>query len=153
MVIILVGKTFNFQTDHHSLHSLLHQTIQTHKQQQWLCKLLGYDFDIEYKRGSLNGPNDSLSRVNVASYSALFANSGPQRALWEALRRDYAVHPETEQLITAVNDEPGQYPNFWFQDGILLLKGRVWIPASSALQPLLLMEFHATPTGGHTGIN
>lgn len=77
------------------------------KQQQWLCKLLAYDFNIKYKPGNLNGLADALSRVNVASYSTLFTNTSPQLALWEALRRDYAAHSETEQLVKAVNDEPG----------------------------------------------
>ena len=39
------------------------------------------------------------------------------------------------------------------RDGLLLFKGRIWIPANSALQPIIIAEFHSTPTGGHAGIH
>lgn len=35
---------------------------------------------------------------------------------------------------------------------MLLFKGRIWIPSNSALQPIIVTEFHYTPTSGHTGV-
>lgn len=51
-----------------------------------------------------------------------------------------------------MTDDPGAHPNFIVRNGVLLFNGKVWIPANSVLQPLLLAEFHTTPTGGHAGI-
>lgn len=148
----LLGRRFTVQTDHRSLRALLHQTIQTPEQQKWLYKLVGYDFDIEYKPGVLNGPADALSRMNRVSCNSLFTELRSQPVLWEAIRAAYAAHPDTLKLLSEVRDDPGQHTNFTIRHGVLFFKGRVWIPENSALQPLLLAEFHNTPTGGHAGV-
>ncbi|KAA8525965.1 hypothetical protein F0562_007935 [Nyssa sinensis] len=58
----LLGKPFTVRTDHQSLKYLLEQRITTPAQSRWIPKLLGYDYIIEYKRGSENQAADSLSR-------------------------------------------------------------------------------------------
>ena len=121
----LLGRRFSIQTNHWSLRSLLHQTIQTPKQQRWLCKLVGYDFDIEYKPGVFNGPTDALSRMNRVTYSALFSKWHPQPVLWDAIRQAYEKDTDTMSLIESISKEPGSHRNFVIWDGLLLFKGRV----------------------------
>ncbi|XP_061358911.1 uncharacterized protein LOC133303071 [Gastrolobium bilobum] len=58
----LLGAHFTIRTNHRSIKELLGQTIQTTEQQKYLCKLLGYSFNIEYKPGPLNVVADGLSR-------------------------------------------------------------------------------------------
>lgn len=58
----LLGQSFVVRTDHRSLKYLGDQTIVTEAQQKWLVKLVGYDFTIEYKKGSENSIVDALSR-------------------------------------------------------------------------------------------
>jgi hypothetical protein len=41
----------------------LEQRITTPAQARWLSKILGYDYVIEYKKGTENQGVDSLSRV------------------------------------------------------------------------------------------
>lgn len=41
------------------------QVIQTPEQQYYLAKLLGYDYEIQYKAGSSNIVADSLSRIDT----------------------------------------------------------------------------------------
>jgi hypothetical protein len=59
----LLGKPFTVRTDQRSLKYLLEQRITTPAQTRWLPKILGYDYVIEYKKGSENQGADSLSRV------------------------------------------------------------------------------------------
>lgn len=47
-----------------SLSHLLKQWITIPDQQNWLTKLLEYDFEIIYKVGTLNGVVDVLSRIH-----------------------------------------------------------------------------------------
>jgi len=56
----LLGHHFIVWTDHKSLKEMQIQDIQTPKQQAWLPKLLGYDFNIEYKKGIQNQVVDEL---------------------------------------------------------------------------------------------
>lgn len=113
---------------------------------------MGYDFDIEYKPGIFNGPADTLSQINRVSCNTLFSESHPQLVLWDTVRWSYNNHHDTLTLIESITKDPGQYPNFALQEGLLLFKGRIWISANSALQPLLIAEFHLTPMGGHAGV-
>ena len=62
----LLGHHFIIRTDHRSLKEMQIQVIQAPKQQAWLSKLLGFDFTIEYKKGSDNQAADSLSREFMA---------------------------------------------------------------------------------------
>lgn len=47
----LVGKPFIINIDQQSLKFLLEQKFGTHALQNWLTKLLGYVFVVEYKNG------------------------------------------------------------------------------------------------------
>jgi len=58
----LLGKKFLVTINHKSLKQLLQQKVITRSQQNWMAKLLGYNFNIVYKLGSENKRADTLSR-------------------------------------------------------------------------------------------
>lgn len=59
----LMGNHFIIKTDQKSLKWLLQQRISTPFQVFWLSKLMGFDYEIQYKGGSENIAADALSRV------------------------------------------------------------------------------------------
>lgn len=68
----LLGRTFTVFTDQKSLKHLLEQRITTPDQQNWLAKLMGYHFSIQYKPiqykpGRENRAADALSRIHEGS--------------------------------------------------------------------------------------
>ncbi|GJZ27288.1 retrotransposon-related protein [Tanacetum coccineum] len=58
---------FKIKTDHFSLKYLLNQRLTTPFQTKWLPKLLGFDYEISYNKGTENIVADALSRVNTGS--------------------------------------------------------------------------------------
>lgn len=60
----LLSRKFIVRTDHRSLKDLWTQKITTITQQRWLYKLVGFDFEIEYKKWGDNVVADTLSKWN-----------------------------------------------------------------------------------------
>jgi hypothetical protein len=58
----LIGRHFKVKTDHDSLKYFLEQRLSSEEQQKWVTKMLGYDFEIIYKKGKKNVVADALSR-------------------------------------------------------------------------------------------
>ena len=57
-----MGRHFKVKIDHDSLKHFLEQRLSSEEQQKWVTKMLGYDFEIIYKKGKLNVVADALSR-------------------------------------------------------------------------------------------
>ena len=66
----LWGRPFLVRTDHYSLKFLLDQRLSTVPQHQWISKLFGFDFTVEYRPGRLNTVADALSRRDVEDDAA-----------------------------------------------------------------------------------
>ena len=58
----LMGRHFKVKTDHDSLKYFLEQRLSSEEQHKWVTKMLGYDFEIIYKKGKQNVVADALSR-------------------------------------------------------------------------------------------
>ncbi|GJU56063.1 reverse transcriptase [Tanacetum coccineum] len=60
----LLDMYFKIKTDHFSLKYLLDQRMSTPTQLKWLPKLMGFDYEIQYKKGVENVTTDALSRIH-----------------------------------------------------------------------------------------
>ena len=57
-----MGRHFKVKTNHDSLKYILEQRLSSKEQQKWVRKMLGYEFEIIYKKGKKNVVADALSR-------------------------------------------------------------------------------------------
>jgi hypothetical protein len=71
----LIGRHFKVKTDHDSLKYFLEQRLSSEEQKKWVTKILGYDFEIIYKKGKQNVVADALSRKDEYVEAFLYAIS------------------------------------------------------------------------------
>ena len=89
----LLGKQFIVRTDHQSLKHLWSQKIVTTAQQKWLYKFMGYDFNLENKKGKENVVADALSRSHEQPQGVVFAMSQLLPRWLEVIQEEVAVKP------------------------------------------------------------
>jgi hypothetical protein len=136
----LWGRAFVIRSDHYSLKYTLDQRLSTMPQHQWVSKLLGYDFSVEYKPGKLNTVADTLSRRD-ATEPSLMALSEITFPIFDQIRAEIATNEEAGQLISSI--QAGQLSQAWtFQDGLILYNRRVHIPSTSPIWYQVLEAIH-----------
>ena len=146
MASVLVGCHFLVRTDHYSLKFLLDQRLSTVPQHQWISKLFGFDFAVEYRLGRLNSAADALSRRDEEAAAAL-ALSGPSISLYDDIRAATAVDPIARDLLQQLATGDAAAP--WrAADGFLLHGKRIFVPDQGDLRHQVVTLAH---TAGHEG--
>ncbi|KAA8549573.1 hypothetical protein F0562_001409 [Nyssa sinensis] len=123
----LLEKPFTVRTDHQSLKYLLEQRITTPAQSRWIPKLLGYDYIIEYKRGSENQAADSLSRQGELQFLSI---SVPHANWWPDLQKEVRQESFYASLI-----QKQIFHKLIQKDGVPFLAGKVYLSPASTLIP------------------
>lgn len=145
----LLGHKFTIYTDHRSIRELMSQTIQTPEQQFYLAKLLGFDYDIQYKAGNSNVVADSLSRISESTQGQCFILSVPHPEFLHQLKQSLLTNSEFLRHREAIQSAPTDHPDFSISGDFILFKGAIWIDEKNPFIPALLHEHHATPLAGH----
>ncbi|CAN0860162.1 Transposon Tf2-6 polyprotein [Linum grandiflorum] len=146
----LEGRHFTILTDHQSLKYLLEQRLHTQIQKKGLLKLMGLDFDIKYRQGKLNKAADALSRVGEEDQCLGITAVTPEWKL--ELEDSYQGDTDIQELIAACAASPGGPNLHYFEAGLLRYKGTICVGKGGTLRKQLLELFHASPVGGHSGM-
>jgi hypothetical protein len=150
----LLGQTFIVRTDQQSLKFLLEQKVGTPFQQKWLSKLLGYSFQVEYRRGAYNRAADALSRREgwtengVVSLSIM---SAPTPTWLAEVKSHYQKDEEMQDLLTKWNSGSLDKRKYALRDGLLFYKVRLVIGGNHHLKDQVLQFVHSDPMAGHSG--
>jgi hypothetical protein len=139
--LYLWGCRFLVHTDHYSLKFLLDQRLSTVPQHQWLSKLFGFNFTVEYRPGRLNSAADALSRRDEET-AALCTLSGPSFDLYADIRRATAADPVARDLLQQLEAASLGAP--WAaNDGFLLHGKRIYVPATDDLRHQVVTLAHS----------
>jgi hypothetical protein len=144
----LLGRHFIVKTDHFSLKYLLDQRLATIPQHHWVGKLLGFDFEVEYRSGATNTVADTLSKRDTEE-GGLLAVTAPHFNFIERLRQAQATNP----ALVAIYDEirAGTRKAPWSMvGGMVAMEGCLYIPVDS---PLLQEIMAAVHNDGHEGVH
>lgn len=88
----LWGRRFMVRIEHYALKFLLDQCLSTMSQHQWVSKLFGYDFTVEFRPRRLNTIVDALSHRDETD-DRLSAVSGSAFDLFTDLRASSTTMP------------------------------------------------------------
>lgn len=145
----LLGNHFIIRTDHHSLKFLMEQKMLTPMQQKWLSKLLGFDYEIVYKKGIENKVADALSRVTNIDCS-LYAMYTVASDLLLQLQTSWETDAGLQQLMQKIQDGTAK-PYFTLTDQQLRRKGKLLVGNDVQLRRKLMEMIHSGSVGGHSG--
>jgi hypothetical protein len=139
-------KEFIVRTYHFNLKYLLDQRLSTISQHNWVSKLFGYQFSIEFKPGKQNVAADALSRREEDG-PAVFALSLPSFDRYDQLRSEATSLPAFVNKRAEIAD--GMAGLDWSIDDVILCKGRIFLPSSSSQYTFVLQHAHVM---GHKGV-
>lgn len=121
----LLGHQFTIITDHRSLKELLTQVIQTPEQHTYMARLMGFDYQIQYRLGAHNLAADALSRSSEngpPEYSAsqFLILSVPCLTFLDELKQQVATNQQYSQQRQAIIDFPDSHSDFTIHQDLIL---------------------------------
>jgi hypothetical protein len=110
---------------------MLDQRLSTIPQHQWITKLFGYNFSVEYKPGRLNTVADALSRRDSEEIH-LNAISVPTFQLYDQIRGEISSSSELSSLHNHII--AGLKDGTWsVKDDLIFKAGKIYIPKNSEM--------------------
>ena len=121
----LMGRHFKVKTDHDSLKYFLEQRLSSEEQQKWVTKMLGYDFEIIYKKGKENVVADALSRRDTSADALLCGMSMLTADSVDEARLEWNQDKDTQSLIQNIKQGSMKSNKFEWKGNALWYKDRL----------------------------
>jgi hypothetical protein len=147
----LIGRHFKVKTYHDSLKYFLEQRLSSEEQQKWVTKILGYDFEIIYKKGKQNVVADALSRKDEYVEAFLYAISIIQPDWIIEARDEWKNDEKVWNLIQRLQQDSNASDTFTWKNDSLWYKYHLYLCKNSQIKQKVLLELHTSPVGGHLG--
>lgn len=125
---------------------MLDLCLSTIPQHQWISKLFGYDFKVEYRPGKLNTVADALSRKD-SNQEDIHVLSAPSFSFYDDLQQELSSPQwaEMKGQIEARNKEQ----QWQVTNGLILHSNCVFLPPTSPLLDTAPQMSHASHEGTH----
>jgi hypothetical protein len=129
----------------------MEQRLSSEEQQKWVTKILGYDFEIIYKKGKQNVVADALSRKDEDVEAFLCAISIIQLDWIVEARDEWKNDENVWTLIQRLQQDSSASDTFTWKNDSLWYKDRLYLCKNSQLKQKVLLELHTSSVGGHSG--
>lgn len=146
----LTHRPFIIKTDQKSLKYLLSQKVTTPFQHMWLSKLMGYSFEIEYKKGKENVAADALSRITNSELLSITLSQA-DHSLYDSIKLLWQRDPSLKGIISDLLIDSNRHPKFSYLNGELRHKGKLVIGNDTDIKLLIFKWLHDSAVGGHSG--
>ena len=148
----LLDRHFKIRTDHFSLKYVLDQRFKTPFQSKWLPKLLGFYYEIEYKKGKENVAADALSRIE--RHGALFSllTAGISNEIMDAVIESWSSDPDLHKVVAGLQQNTLLGSKYTWHNEQLRRKDKWVVGKNEELRQKLVAHFHGSAIGGHSGV-
>ena len=131
----LISCHFQIKTDHFSLKFLLDQQTNTSAQQKWVVKMMGYDFELLFRKGSSNTVADAFSRQPEVQLSALTVVTSD---LMQIIQQSWISDSDLVHLMHIVKRDLSKHPKYSWHSNQLRRSDKLVIGNDSKLREDLL---------------
>lgn len=104
---------------------MLDQRLTTPFQLKWFPKLLGFDYEISYKKGCENIAADALSRVNSGMEIYDMALSSITSDLQQRVVESWKDDVDLQFLIQKLQQDPSLLPKYKWYNNLLTKKDKL----------------------------
>jgi hypothetical protein len=146
----LIGRHFKVKIDHDSLKYFLEQRLSSDEKQKWVTEILGYDFEIVYKKGKQNVVVDPLSRKDEDVEAFLCSISIIQAKSIIEARDEWKNDEKVWTLIQRLHQNSSASDTFTWKNDSLWYKDCVYLCKNSQIKPKVLLELHTSLVGRHS---
>ncbi|KAL0376671.1 UNVERIFIED_CONTAM: Transposon Ty3-G Gag-Pol polyprotein [Sesamum calycinum] len=121
---------------------------------EWITKLLGLSYEVQYKKSSENRAADALSRVEHDRGESHANAVTTQIPLWlQDVQDSYEGNTLFQTVVQAKTLDNLAFPDYSYEAGILRRKGRICVGSHGGIREKIIRSMHDSALGGHSGIN
>ena len=111
--------------------------------------MMGYDYELVFRKGSTNVVADALSRQHEAQLKAVSVVTSD---LLTRIQHSWVADPSLVHLLHTIKQQPNKHPKYTWQNNQLRHQGKLVIGQDSQLRDELFKFFHSSATEGHFGV-
>lgn len=115
-----------------------------------MAKLMGFDFEIQYKTRSSNVAADALSRQHGAELLPLLLNNAHDD-LFTLIKDSWSSDSHLKTIINDLQNDPKSHSKYTWFNNELRRKGKLLIGNKPELELIILKWLHDSFVGGHSG--
>ncbi|KAL2232583.1 UNVERIFIED_CONTAM: putative mitochondrial protein [Sesamum indicum] len=150
----LQDRQFIIKTDQRSLKHILDQRLDSILQHRWVSKLLGLNYEVQYKKGSENRAADALSRLEHGETELASNAITTQIPVWiQEVQSSYEGNTLFQTINQAKIVEGGSYPDYNYSSGLLKKGSRVCVRSHGDIRIKIISSLHDATLGGYSGVN
>ncbi|GKA68223.1 retrotransposable element Tf2 [Tanacetum coccineum] len=128
--------------------------LTTPFQTKWLPKLLGFDYEISYNKGTENIVADALSRLNSDSELNAMVLSTVTSDLLSKIKTGYGQDTSPQKIIQQLREGTSANNKYQWERNILKRKGKLVVGSDEQLRATIVQHYHADATdlAAHPGL-
>ncbi|GJZ00945.1 retrotransposon-related protein [Tanacetum coccineum] len=119
---------------------------------KWLPKLMGFDYEVKYKKGVENAVVDALSRVQTEGHLMTAMIVTMLTELSTRIETSWHTDDTLQQILTNLQNGKEAKKHYSWSNGQLFRKNKMVVGKYKQLRLELLTYFHDSSVGGHSEV-